>query len=92
MTKVIDNFPNYSIDEQGTITNLTAGHTKSCWLCKNGYYYADLQCSGFKRKIPLHRLLALAFLPNPENKRTVNHIDGDKVNNDLSNLEWATDK
>lgn len=92
MTKVIDNFPNYSIDEQGTITNLTTGHTKSCWLCKNGYYYADLQRSGFKRKIPLHRLIALAFLPNPENKRTVNHVDGNKVNNDLSNLEWATDK
>ena len=92
MTKIIDNFPNYSIDELGTITNLTTGHIKSCWLCKNGYYYVDLQREGFKRKIPVHRLLALAFLPNPENKRTVNHIDGNKTNNSLSNLEWATDK
>ncbi len=37
-----------------------------------------------------HRLMGLAYLPNPENKRTINHIDGNKLNNNLTNLEWST--
>lgn len=39
----------------------------------------------------VHRLMGLTFLDNSENKRTINHIDGNKLNNQLSNLEWATD-
>lgn len=91
MTKVIDNFPNYTINVDGTITNITTGYIKRPWLCKNGYLYVDLQHLGYKRKYPLHRLLATHFISNPTNKRTVNHIDGNKINNTIANLEWATD-
>ena len=55
-----------------------------------GYYVVTLYKNGKSKQWYVHRLVAMAFLPNDENKETVNHIDGDKSNNCLSNLEWAT--
>lgn len=58
----------------------------------NGYRILQLIRYNKRRTIRLHRLLALHFIPNPENKPEVNHKDGIKLNNSLSNLEWATHK
>ena len=58
-------------------------------VCNNGYRYVEL---GRRRRAKVHRLVALAFIPNPENKPQVNHIDGDKLNNCVNNLEWSTAK
>ena len=58
----------------------------------SGYYCVRLtNKDGVSSSRLVHVLVAKAFIPNPENKRTVNHIDGNKLNNNLSNLEWATD-
>lgn len=59
-------------------------------LAKNGYPYLHLSKSGTSKTVKVHRLVALAFIPNPEGKPEVNHIDGDKVNNNKDNLEWVT--
>lgn len=55
-----------------------------------GYQYVCLTSGKYSNNALLHRLVALAFLPNPENKPTVNHKDGNKKNNEVSNLEWCT--
>lgn len=55
-----------------------------------GYYVIDLTKSTIRNRFFVHRLVALNFIPNPENKREVNHIDFNKLNNCVNNLEWAT--
>jgi len=54
------------------------------------YHLIGLYNDNIRKTLYIHRLVALAFLPNPENKRTVNHKDHDGLNNSLDNLEWAT--
>ena len=56
----------------------------------NGYFYVDLYKNNQGVKAPVHRLVAEAFIPNPENKPTVDHKDGNRQNNSISNLRWAS--
>ena len=56
----------------------------------NGYYYVCLSKNGKVKKYKVNRLVAQAFIPNPDNKPFTNHIDGDKLNNNVDNLEWCT--
>lgn len=55
-----------------------------------GYCHVVLDACGKVKNISVHRLVARAFIPNPDNKPQVNHIDGNKKNNHVDNLEWVT--
>lgn len=95
-------FPHYRIWENGLVesnykykTNIPCGfwRTVKPVLDKaTGYFLVTLCHNGVRKNKRVHRLLAESFIPNPEGKAHVNHIDGVKTNNDLSNLEWATPK
>ena len=63
---------------------------KHQWMNDDGYMICKLSKDGRNKNVAVHRLVALAFLDNPENKAEVNHIDGNRSNNDVANLEWVT--
>ena len=65
-------------------------HIKKCRIGKEGYVYTNIQYNGVYKTIKPHRLIGLYLLPNPDNKPVVNHLDLNKLNNHISNLEWAT--
>lgn len=75
----------YFISHKGKIITLHRDRNK---YLKATFY--DL--GGNKKILPIHRLVAIAFIPNPENKSSVNHIDYNKLNNISTNLEWCTQK
>jgi hypothetical protein len=80
-------YTNYFITEDGKLFN-----TKKQMKTYSGERYekAVIKINGKSTMKYIHRLVAEAFIPNPHNKPTVNHKDGNKFNNHISNLEWAT--
>lgn len=81
----------YKIKENGDIFNKYGEQLKT-FVAKNGYLLCFLYIGGVRKAMLHHRLIAKKFIPNPENKPYVNHINGDKTDNRVSNLEWVTPK
>ena len=92
MWKQIKDFDDYEVSEDGEVRSLKYG--KEIILkgrfSKDGYLRYALRKNGKAYEFKGHRLVAEAFIPNPENKPTINHINGDKTCNKKWNLEWAT--
>jgi hypothetical protein len=89
--KSIDDFPNYEVSTLGNIRNIITCKTLKPSV-KGGYYNVSLTHNKLYKSLKIHRLVALAFIENPENKSDVNHKDKNKLNNKLENLEWMTRK
>lgn len=82
----------YTISERGHVWNKRTGGQLFGNVNSHGYMVISLTKDGKKKDCKLHRLLALAFIPNPNDYECVNHKDGNKLNNRLDNLEWCTKK
>lgn len=90
MLKPIPYNSRYLINEDGEILNSETGKYLIGNYNETGYHYYRLSKDGKKKMFFAHRLVAEAFLPNENNLPVVNHIDGNKTNNNVNNLEWAS--
>jgi hypothetical protein len=80
----------YSEQRKDSLGRITGGCFKSTRFNKQGYIIISLNKNGVQYTKIVHRLVAETFIPNPENKPEVDHIDADKTNNTVKNLRWAT--
>ena len=81
----------YAVTEDGQVWSYRSQKFLKPWIA-NGYYQVTLSKNGEKKKHKIHRLVAIIYIPNPDNLRDVNHKDENKLNNCLDNLEWLSHK
>ena len=82
----------YQVSNLGNIRNTKKNKLKKIFINEKGYCQTTLNKNGKLKQVRLHQLVAKAFIPNPNNYIEINHIDGNKLNNELSNLEWCSRK
>ena len=77
----------YLVSSCGDIYSLKTASIRKNTMYSGGYYKIDLAKA---KTVPIHRIVAMTYIPNPHNLPYVNHIDGDKTNNCVDNLEWCS--
>lgn len=85
---IIDNFPSYKINSNGIVININTNKILKHNI-NNGYYDVTLIKNKKHYRVKIHRLLANAFIPKIKDKPYIDHIDGNRLNNSISNLRWV---
>lgn len=80
----------YEVSTLGRVRSKITGRLATCRKNEKGYVIARIYLNGLCKNERVHRLVAITFLPNPNGYPQVNHIDEDKTNNCVDNLEWCT--
>jgi len=84
--KSVEAYDNYNISNMGRVMNTKTGRILKCGANSNGYSIVKL-CNASKKKT--NRLVANAFIPNLKSKQCIDHIDNNRLNNNVSNLRWV---
>jgi len=86
----IQDYSDYLVYEDGRVYNKKYNRFLKIQKHNAGYYYVTLSKNNEKKAFLIHRLVGLHYLPLVEGKNYIDHIDGDKLNNNLNNLRWVT--
>lgn len=98
MWKQLENYSKYEINEEGIVRNIKTGNNLKARNCRpsrnnKGYYVFDMyNDKGIKKSLKRARVLAILFIPNPNDLPEVDHKDEDTHNDAISNLQWVTRK
>jgi len=87
--KGLEYYNNYEVSNLGQVRNKNTGRILKP-SCKGGYLVVGLCANGIGKTFSIHRLIAKTFIDNPDNKPHINHLDKNRANNNITNLDWCT--